>query len=158
MGKNSKNKMYKVAIALLLIAAVSAETYDSNQNMYENPWVKDQDGNWHAACHRQQHKFGVMQQAVLGRNAQSNLALCIGYADKIIDSTQCIKSVNVDKNIRATAVNYNNIAPFKDTLWCVEQCDNAENACPGNSKCVEALYPVSGQGVYKVCAWERPTA
>ena len=116
--------MYKVAIALLLIAAVSAETFDSNQNMYENPWVKDQDNNWHVACHRSPVKGDFMQQAVRGRNDQENLAVCIGFKNHIVHDSDCEKSASSE--IKTTAVNFANIQPYQDTKWCVEQCDGHE--------------------------------
>merc|ERR1711920_398155 len=154
MGKIQKT-MYKVAIALLLIAAVSAETFNSNLNMYENPWVKDQDGNWHAACHRANLTDGYMQQAVRGRDAdsQDEYALCLGYNQGVTKSQDCQASAAAKEGVTVQALNYHNHQPIDTHIWCVEECLNAQHACPGNSECKPVLYDISGQGVYMTCAW-----
>merc|ERR1711920_398370 len=158
MGKIQKT-MYKVAIALLLIAAVSAETFNSNLNMYENPWVKDQDGNWHAACHRAELTEGFMQQAVRGRDVdnQGDYALCMGFNTVINKDGDCTIA-SMGQGIAVKALNYHNHHPIDTKYWCTESCDATGNGCPGNSTCVNALYDISGQGVYRVCAWKKPTA
>merc|ERR1712151_428207 len=123
MGKIQKT-MYKVAIALLLIAAVSDETFDSNQNMYENPWVKDQDGNWHAACHRANLTDGYMQQAVRGRAAdgQEDYALCLGYNTTVTKSSDCKPSMAAQDGVTVKPLNYHNHQPIDTHMYCVEEC------------------------------------
>merc|ERR1712151_900605 len=162
MGKFKKTKM-KVAIAvLLIIAAVSAETFDSNTNMYENPWIMDENQKWVAACHRKDYTGSgdaFAQQVIRGydENLKNEVALCLGKSEKP-SGFECLPS-SAAPEIQVSPVNYKwktDPTHFKVAQYCVERCEQNPSKCPVGTKCVKTLYDISGQGVYQVCAWPKP--